>query len=106
MNDGTGAPIVPRDAKARPVAQFAEWHELVERIHAGDAGAMEALYAIFSRGIRFYLCRQLGVQEVEDKVHDTFLIVVQAIRRGELREPDRPDGFRPHRRPPPSCRIY
>ena len=54
---------------------------------------MEELYAVFSRGVRFYLCRQLGVQELEDKVHDTFLIVVQAIRRGELREPDRLMGF-------------
>jgi DNA-directed RNA polymerase specialized sigma24 family protein len=26
---------------------------------------------------------------LEDKVHDTFLIVVQAVRRGELREPER-----------------
>ena len=43
--------------------------------------------------MRYYLCRQLGPQELEDKVHDTFLIVVQAIRRGELREPDRLMGF-------------
>ena len=34
-----------------------------------------------------------GVQELDDKVHDTFLIVVQAIRRGDLREPDRLMGF-------------
>ncbi len=54
---------------------------------------MEDLYRLFSRGIRFYLCRQLGVQELDDKVHDTFLIVVQAIRRGDLREPDRLMGF-------------
>ncbi|HWU38315.1 MAG TPA: sigma-70 family RNA polymerase sigma factor, partial [Candidatus Acidoferrum sp.] len=47
----------------------------------------------FSRGVRFYLCRQLGPQELDDKVHDTFLIVVQAIRRGELREPERLMGF-------------
>jgi RNA polymerase sigma-70 factor, ECF subfamily len=39
------------------------------------------------------LCRQLGPQELEDKVHDTFLIVVNAIRRGDLREPERLMGF-------------
>jgi RNA polymerase sigma factor (sigma-70 family) len=39
------------------------------------------------------LCRQLGPQDLEDKVHDTFLIVVQAVRRGELREPERLMGF-------------
>lgn len=54
---------------------------------------MEQLYAIFSRGVRFFLCRQLGPQELDDKVHDTFLIVVGAIRRGELRDPERLMGF-------------
>jgi RNA polymerase sigma-70 factor (ECF subfamily) len=54
---------------------------------------MEELYRLFARGIRYYLCRQLGHQELDDKVHDTFVIVVQAIRRGELREPDRLMGF-------------
>jgi RNA polymerase sigma-70 factor (ECF subfamily) len=54
---------------------------------------MEDLYQLFSKGIRFYLCRQLGPQELDDKVHDTFLVVVQAIRRGELRDPQRLMGF-------------
>ncbi len=54
---------------------------------------MEELYELFSKGIRFYLCRQLGPQELDDKVHDTFVVVVQAIQRGELREPQRLLGF-------------
>jgi len=54
---------------------------------------MAELYHLFSRGIRFYLCRQLGPQELDDKVHDTFVVVVQAIRKGELREPERLMGF-------------
>ncbi len=70
-----------------------DWSGLVGRIHAGEAAAMEELYRHFSRGVRFYLCRQLGPQELDDKVHDTFLIVVQAIQRGELREPERLMGF-------------
>jgi RNA polymerase sigma-70 factor (ECF subfamily) len=70
-----------------------DWVGLVSRIQAEDAAAMEELYRLFSRGVRYYLCRQLGPQELEDKVHDTFLIVVQAIRRGELREPERLMGF-------------
>ncbi len=69
------------------------WRPLVERIRAGDEEAMAELYRLFSKGIRFYICRQLGSQELDDKVHDTFLIVVQAIQRGELREPDRLMGF-------------
>ncbi len=71
----------------------AGWVELVERIRLEKTDGMEELYQLFSRGIRFYLCRQLGPQELDDKVHDTFVVVVQAIRRGELREPERLMGF-------------
>jgi RNA polymerase sigma-70 factor (ECF subfamily) len=69
------------------------WPELVESIQKGERSGMEELYRVFSRGVRFYLCRQLGPQDLDDKVHDTFLIVVQAIRKGELREPERLMGF-------------
>lgn len=69
------------------------WSRLVSRIQAGDEAAMAELYQVFWRGIRFYLCRQLGPQELDDKVHDTFLIVIQAVRRGDLREPERLMGF-------------
>jgi len=69
------------------------WANLVEQIRRDDPAGMEELYRVFARGIRFYLCRQLGPQELDDRVHDTFLIVVQAIRRGDLREPERLMGF-------------
>lgn len=69
------------------------WTELVIRIERGEDSGMEELYRIFAKGIRFFLCRQLGSQELDDKVHDTFLIVVQAIQRGDLREPERLMGF-------------
>src|SRR5580704_15843647 len=67
--------------------------EQLTRIQRGEDSGMEDLYSLFARGIRFYLCRQLGVQELDDKVHDTFLIVVHAIQRGDLREPERLMGF-------------
>ena len=66
---------------------------LVDRIRTVESEGMTELYDLFSRGVRFYLCRQLGPQDLDDKVHDTFLLVVQAIRRGELREPERLMGF-------------
>jgi RNA polymerase sigma factor (sigma-70 family) len=72
---------------------YAGWIELVGKIHSGETDGMAELYHLFSKGIRFYLCRQLGPQELDDKVHDTFVVVVQAIRRGELREPERLMGF-------------
>jgi RNA polymerase sigma factor (sigma-70 family) len=67
--------------------------DIVEQIRADDPSGMKALYEIFERGIRFYLLRQLGPRDLEDRVHDTFLIVVHAIRHGELREPERLMGF-------------
>ena len=73
--------------------QTIDWPVLVSQIKAGKDEGMEQLYKLFSRGIRYYLCRQLGPQELEDKVHDTFLIVVNAIKRGDLREPERLMGF-------------
>lgn len=84
------SPKAPEDA---PPISTVDWQNLVTKIHGGDAAGMEELYSLFSRGIRYYLCRQLGPQELEDKVHDAFLIVVQAIRRGDLREPERLMGF-------------
>ena len=69
------------------------WLVLVDSIKRGERSGMEELYRVFSRGVRFYLCRQLGPQDLDDKVHDTFVIVVQAIRKGDLREPERLMGF-------------
>lgn len=88
----TDAQIVLEEHMARPSGQV-NWADLVERIRVGDATGMEQLYRIFSRGVRFYFYRQLGSQDVEDKVHDVLLIVVQAIRNGSLREPERLMGY-------------
>jgi RNA polymerase sigma factor (sigma-70 family) len=75
-----------------------DWKLLVQNIQAPNQEAMqqgmEKLYRLFSRGVRFYLRRQLGpFEELEDKVHDIFLIVVQAIQGNTLREPERLIGF-------------
>jgi len=69
------------------------WSPLVEGIRVGDPAALEELYSLFSKGIRFYLCRQLGPQDLDDRVHDVFLIIIQAIQGGELREPERLMGY-------------
>ena len=66
-----------------------DWAAMVEQIRNGDPRGMERLYALFSKGIRFFLCRHVGAQDIDDKVHDTLVIVVEAIRNGELRHPDR-----------------
>src|ERR1700684_3316232 len=69
------------------------WAELVDKIKLNDTAGLEDLYRVFSRGVRFYLCRQLGPQDLDDRVHDTFLTVVHARQRGDLREPERLMGY-------------
>jgi RNA polymerase sigma factor (sigma-70 family) len=87
-SSGASTPVPSEQADA-----YAGWVALVERIRRDETDGMEDLYQLFSKGIRYYLCRQLGPQELDDKIHDSFLVVVQAIRRGELREPQRLMGF-------------
>ena len=70
-----------------------QWSVLVQRIRQGEKEAVEELYRYFYGGIRLFLCRHLGPQELEDKVHDTFVIVLTAIRRGEVRNPARLTAF-------------
>jgi RNA polymerase sigma-70 factor (ECF subfamily) len=92
-NDDSQQAPEAKDKTSRSGYSPIEWGVLVTQIKAGEDAGMEQLYKLFSRGIRYYLCRQLGPQELEDKVHDTFLIVVNAIKRGDLREPERLMGF-------------
>jgi RNA polymerase sigma-70 factor, ECF subfamily len=73
--------------------QVVDWAALVAQIKSGEDSGLEFLYKQFSRGIRYYLCRHLGPEELDDRVHDTFLVVVQAVRKGDLREPERLMGF-------------
>jgi RNA polymerase sigma factor (sigma-70 family) len=69
------------------------WTPIVEGIRNGDPSAVEELYSIFGKGIRFLLWRQFGRQDLDDRLHDIFLMVVQSIQRGELREPERLMGY-------------
>ncbi len=71
----------------------ATWIHVVDLIRRGDPKGMQQLYEAFSKGIRFVLFRQLGSQDLDDKVHDVFLIITQAICNGDLREPGRLMGY-------------
>ena len=69
------------------------WVTMVDGIQQGDSSAMESLYASFARGLRVYISRQLGPQDVDDKIHEIFVIIIGAIQRGDLREPERLMGY-------------
>jgi RNA polymerase sigma factor (sigma-70 family) len=92
---GTNTERLPQPAQARhsdgvPVP---DWTSLVNGVRFGDSAAMAELYGIFAKGIRYFLLRNLGPEDLDDKVHDCFVIVTQAIQNGELREPDRLMGY-------------
>lgn len=81
------------DAPTGNEPQVPSWSGLVDRVRAGDPSGLEQLYAVFVKGVRFFLWRQFGPQDLDDKVHDVFLIITQSIQRGELREPERLMGY-------------
>jgi RNA polymerase sigma-70 factor (ECF subfamily) len=84
------------DTTDTPTAQpfdIPDWAGTVERIRDGDPLAMTELYSVFTRGIRYLLLRSLGVEELDDRVHDCFVVVTEAIRSGELRDPARLMGY-------------
>jgi len=83
----------PDSSDTRQASSEPAWAELVDKIKQNDAAGLEELYRVFSRGVRFYFCRQLGPQDVDDRVHDAFITVAQAIQRGDVREPDRLMGY-------------
>lgn len=69
-----------------------DWPDCVERIKLGIPSGMEDLYGALSR-VRYFLIRKTGPQDLDDKIHNVFLIVLQAIKKGDLREPERLMGF-------------
>jgi RNA polymerase sigma-70 factor (ECF subfamily) len=75
----------------------AYWEEVVEKIQCGGESGlregMEELYAALTDGVRARLVRCIETQSVEDRLHEILMIVLEAIRRGELREPGRLMGF-------------
>jgi RNA polymerase sigma factor (sigma-70 family) len=94
MGGTLGTSRAPIAELAPPVAPPAsDWAQLVSRIRDGESEAMAELYAVFGRGIRYFLLRNLGPVDLDDKVHDCFVIVTQAIQNGDLREPERLMGY-------------
>ncbi len=90
---GAGPFAVPDPTPPPDPTQEVDWNELVCRIQKNEPDALEELYHLISRGIKVLIVRQLGRQEAEDRVHDTFLVVVRSIQKGELREPERLIAF-------------
>ena len=77
----------PQEAPAAGAASI-NWVAVVAQIHANDDTAMEHLYKLFNRGVRHLFLRQLGPEDLDDRMRDTFQFVFKAIQRGDLEEPE------------------
>jgi RNA polymerase sigma-70 factor (ECF subfamily) len=67
---------------------------LVRRIQAGDTAAESEFVARFSRGLLLMLRRLVQNPALADDLHqETLALVLGKIRRGEVREPEKLNGF-------------
>jgi len=68
--------------------------DLVRRIVSGEPAAEAELVQRFSRALSFLLQRLTRDEAAaEDLYQETFRLVIEKVRRGELREPERLPGF-------------
>lgn len=68
--------------------------DLVSRIRAGDRQAEAELVERYSRGVMIIIRREVHeTVAVEDLHQEGFRIVLEKIRRGDVREPEKLSGF-------------
>lgn len=68
--------------------------DLVSRIRAGDRQAEAELVERYSCGVKFIIRREIGVASIADDLYqETFRIVIEKTRRGDIRDPEKLSGF-------------
>jgi RNA polymerase sigma-70 factor (ECF subfamily) len=68
--------------------------DLVSRIRAGDQQAEAELVERYDRGVKVIIRREVGAAAIADDLYqETFRLVLEKIRRGDLREPEKLSGF-------------
>ena len=85
-------PTVANTLGLSTAQQPCDWARLVKGIAAGDETACAELYSLLGK-MRWFFARRLQPQEVEDRFHDVILALIQAIRQGAIREPERLLGY-------------
>ena len=68
--------------------------DLVNRIRRGDKEAENVLVQRYSRGVSFVIREIIqNVTDVEELAQQTFMIAIEKIRQGAVREPERLSGY-------------
>ena len=68
------------------MSDYIRFTDVVSNVASDRPEGYEQLYRVF-RMLSAPLRRQFGYQDFEDRLHDVYLIVVEAIRSGKFREP-------------------
>ena len=74
------------DVQSGQIKPDAAYADLVRGVEVGDEAAIAELYALIQRGCKWYLVRNLGTEDAEDRLHDAFLDLVRAIQAGAVRD--------------------
>jgi RNA polymerase sigma-70 factor, ECF subfamily len=83
-----------RDSVIKVINKIDSATDLVSRIRAGDQQAQAELVERYSQGVQVILRREISnTTIVEDLYQETFRIVLEKIRQGDVREPERLSGF-------------
>jgi RNA polymerase sigma-70 factor (ECF subfamily) len=87
--------FIETDRNFEPRAQETDdFAALLAAIRAGDPRAEERLFARFGRPVALLLDRHTrGREEREDLFQDTFRLLIEKLRRGEVREPEKLPGY-------------
>jgi RNA polymerase sigma-70 factor (ECF subfamily) len=78
---------------SQALAEGSSWTKIVLRIRDGDSTASEELYPKVLRWIEHWCRSRVVPDESDDRVQETYLATLKAIRNGELREPEKLLGF-------------
>ncbi len=86
--------ILPLEPEStQPTPPHRQLGAVVGRILAGESNAAVELHSALHRVIRNFALRQVGPVDAEDVVQETFLITLQTIQRGTIRNYDAIPGF-------------
>ena len=85
-------PLVPAELDTFS-QRYAELRDLVARIQAGNEIGAQDLYRVLGRGMKWFLSREVGADRAQDELHNLFVILLEHVRQGNVRDPERLMGM-------------
>jgi len=70
-----------------------QYVEIVDGVRLGDERAIADLHALLVRSAKPYIQQRLGPQDAEDRLRDSFILVLRAIRDGKINQADHLIGY-------------